>query len=83
MSDDERIQQLEATVHHLQMETRILRELMQQQVSVNNITFKGKYDEVIIRMAKEYEALGLEDGDNRELHETLRRYLGDRDEDGE
>ncbi|WP_231600446.1 hypothetical protein [Leclercia sp. 119287] len=48
---------------------------MMQQVRLNNITYKGKYDEVIISIAKEYESRGLDNEENREVHDTLRQYL--------
>lgn len=74
-SAEERIAFLEETVKRLQVETDVLRELMIKQVAVNNITFKGKYDEVLIQMAKEYENRGLEEDHNRFRHEALRQYL--------
>ncbi|OON41192.1 hypothetical protein BTJ39_04280 [Izhakiella australiensis] len=78
MSDAQRIKQLEETIHQLKIETRVLRELMQQQVALNNISFKGKYDEVIIHMAQEYEALGLEEDDNQAMRDALRSYIKDK-----
>jgi len=74
-SAEERIEFLEETVKRLQVETDILRELMIKQVALNNITFKGKYDDVLIQMAKEYENRGLEEERNRVRHEALRQYL--------
>ncbi|MCE0491035.1 hypothetical protein LU196_13390 [Pantoea sp. Mb-10] len=74
-SAEERIESLEETVKRLQVETDILRELMIKQVALNNITFKGKYDDVLIQMAKEYENRGLEEERNRVRHEALRQYL--------
>jgi len=75
MSNEERVNELEATVNQLQIEVAALRELMIKQVAVNNITFKGKYDEVIIQLAKEYEERGLEDERNSQMHEALRQYI--------
>ncbi|QGU15022.1 hypothetical protein GNG27_10255 [Leclercia sp. 119287] len=75
MSDAERIKKLEDTVSRLKVETWVLKELMMQQVRLNNITYKGKYDEVIISIAKEYESRGLDNEENREVHDTLRQYL--------
>ncbi|PIJ51786.1 hypothetical protein BL250_06550 [Erwinia sp. OLTSP20] len=75
MSDVSRIAQLEQRVHQLTIEIKILRELMQQQVALNNISFKGKFDDVIIHLAQEYEAAGLENDDNQALRDTLRSYL--------
>lgn len=77
MSTEERIKELEETVQRLKIETEVLRELMIKQVAVNNITFKGKYDEVIINMAKEYEERGLEVDRNRAMHEAIRQYIRD------
>ncbi|MXP56861.1 hypothetical protein [Pantoea sp. Taur] len=77
MSTEERIKELEETVQRLKIETEVLRELMIKQVAVNNITFKGKYDEVIINMAKEYEERGLEVDRNRAMHEAIRQYIKD------
>lgn len=75
MSAEDRIKELEATVQYLKIETEVLRELMIKQVALNNITFKGKYDEVLIQMAREYEARGLESDRNRALHEAIRQYV--------
>lgn len=77
MSAEERIKELEETVKRLKIETEVLRELMIKQVAVNNITFKGKYDEVIINMAKEYEERGLEVERNQAMHEAIRQYIKD------
>ncbi|MBK0095871.1 hypothetical protein IBT49_07770 [Erwinia sp. S63] len=77
MSAEERIKELEETVQRLKIETDVLRELMIKQVALNNISFKGKYDEVIINMAKEYEERGLEVERNRAMHEAMRQYIKD------
>ncbi len=77
MSAEERIKELEETVQRLKIETDVLRELMIKQVALNNISFKGKYDEVIINMAKEYEERGLEIDRNRAMHEAMRQYIKD------
>lgn len=77
MSGEERIKELEETVQRLKIETDVLRELMIKQVALNNISFKGKYDEVIINMAKEYEERGLEIDRNRAMHEAMRQYIKD------
>ncbi len=53
MSDSERIKALEDMVFRLKIETWVLRSLMAQQIKLNNITYKDKYDEVIIQMAKD------------------------------
>ncbi|MGK3131137.1 hypothetical protein ACCW76_18255 [Pantoea sp. C8B4] len=75
MSAESRIKELEETVLRLKVETDVLRELMIKQVALNNITFKGKYDEVLIQMAKEYEERGLDTGRKRALHEAIRQYI--------
>lgn len=75
MSESERIKALEDMVFRLKIETLVLKSLMVQQIGLNNITYKGKYDEVIIKMAKDYELKGLDDIENKEAHETLRSYL--------
>lgn len=75
MSTESRVKELEETILHLKVETEVLRELMIKQVALNNITFKGKYDEVLIQMAKEYEERGLDTGRNRALHEAIRQYI--------
>lgn len=75
MLAEERIKELEATVQHLKIETEVLRELMIKQIALNNISFKGKYDEVVIQMAKEYEERGLDAGQNQALHDTIRQYI--------
>ena len=77
MSAEERIKELEETVQRLKIETDVLRELMIKKVALNNISFKGKYDEVIINMAKEYEERGLEIDRNRAMHEAMRQYIKD------
>ncbi|HBZ16981.1 hypothetical protein ACIP6T_04050 [Pantoea sp. NPDC088449] len=75
MSSEERVKELEENVNRLEIEVAALRELMIKQVAVNNITFKGKYDEVIIQLAKEYEERGLDDELNSQMHEALRQYI--------
>ncbi|NIF23938.1 hypothetical protein [Candidatus Pantoea multigeneris] len=75
MLAEERIKELEATVQRLKIETEVLRELMIKQIALNNISFKGKYDEVVIQMAKEYEERGLDAGQNQALHDTIRQYI--------
>ncbi|EJL85169.1 hypothetical protein HS962_17790 [Pantoea sp. BIGb0393] len=75
MSSEERVKELEENVNRLEIEVAALRELMIKQVAVNNITFKGKYDEVIIQLAKEYEERGLDDEMNSKMHEALRQYI--------
>ncbi|XXN64707.1 hypothetical protein ACRQ84_03935 [Enterobacter ludwigii] len=75
MANEERVKELEENVSRLEIEVAALRELMIKQVAVNNITFKGKYDEVIIQLAKEYEERGLEDESNSQMHEALRQYI--------
>ncbi|WP_343553784.1 hypothetical protein [Pantoea sp.] len=75
MSSEDRVKELEEDVSNLKIEVAALRELMIKQVAVNNITFKGKYDEVIIQLAKEYEERGLEDEENSRMHEALRQYI--------
>jgi copper homeostasis protein CutC len=75
MSSEERVKELEENVSRLQIEVAALRELMIKQVAVNNITFKGKYDEVIIQLAKEYEERGLDNEMNSQMHEALRQYI--------
>ena len=77
MSAENRIKELEETVLRLKIETDVLRELMIKQVALNNIAYKGKYDEVIIQMAKEYEERGLDVERNRAMHEALRQYIKD------
>ncbi|UYU33470.1 hypothetical protein [Siccibacter colletis] len=77
MSVEDRIKQLELTVHRLTIETRVLRELMQVQVGINNINLKGHFDDVIIKLATEYQNRGLDKDDNQALHDTLRDYLRD------
>ncbi|ORM62772.1 hypothetical protein PRCB_24320 [Pantoea rodasii] len=77
MSAEERIKVLEDIVLRLKVETDVLRELMIKQVALNNISFKGKYDEVIINMAKEYEERGLDVARNRAMHEAMRQYIND------
>ena len=77
MSAEERIKELEETVIRLKVETEVLRELMIKQVALNNIAYKGKYDDVIIQMAKEYEERGLDVERNRAMHEAMRQYIKD------
>lgn len=77
MSAENRIKELEETVLRLKIETDVLRELMIKQVALNNIAYKGKYDEVIIQMAKEYEERGLDVERNRAMHEAMRQYIKD------
>jgi len=77
MSAENRIKELEEMVLRLKIETDVLRELMIKQVALNNIAYKGKYDEVIIQMAKEYEERGLDVERNRAMHEALRQYIKD------
>ncbi|ORM67360.1 hypothetical protein [Pantoea rwandensis] len=77
MSAENRIKELEETVLRLKVETDVLRELMIKQVALNNIAYKGKYDEVIIQMAKEYEERGLDVERNRAMHEAMRQYIKD------
>ena len=77
MSAENRIKELEETVIRLKVETDVLRELMIKQVALNNIAYKGKYDDVIIQMAKEYEERGLDVERNRAMHEAMRQYIKD------
>lgn len=77
MSAENRIKELEEMVLRLKIETDVLRELMIKQVALNNIAYKGKYDEVIIQMAKEYEERGLDVERNRAMHEAMRQYIKD------
>ena len=77
MSAENRIKELEETVLRLKIETDVLRELMIKQVALNNIAYKGKYDDVIIQMAKEYEERGLDVERNRAMHEAMRQYIKD------
>ncbi|MGK3113656.1 hypothetical protein [Candidatus Pantoea formicae] len=77
MSAENRIKELEETILRLKIETDVLRELMIKQVALNNIAYKGKYDEVIIQMAKEYEERGLDVERNRAMHEAMRQYIKD------
>lgn len=75
MSEEQRIKQLEDMVHRLKIETWVLRQLMKQQVVLNNKQNQGSWNEVIARVADHYAKEGLENGDNGEIHDTLLEYL--------
>lgn len=75
MSEEDRIKKLEEKVQRLQVDTLVLREILGQQIALNNLNYKGKFDDVLEALAKEYAARGLDEGDNREIHETIRQYI--------
>lgn len=75
MSEEDRIKKLEEKVQRLQVETLVLREIIGQQIALNNLNYKGKFDDVLEALAKEYAGRGLDEGDNREIHETIRQYI--------
>ncbi|QBR52013.1 hypothetical protein [Erwinia sp. QL-Z3] len=75
MSDEERIKKLEETVNRLNVETLVLREILGQQIALNNLNYKGKFDDVLEALAKEYASRGLEEGSNREINDTIRQYI--------
>ncbi|WP_053142768.1 hypothetical protein [Erwinia billingiae] len=75
MSDEERIKKLEETVNRLNVETLVLREILGQQIALNNLNYKGKFDDVLEALAKDYAGRGLEEGSNREIHDTIRQYI--------
>ncbi|MGA7508008.1 MAG: hypothetical protein WBW72_06805 [Erwinia billingiae] len=75
MSDEERIKKLEETVNRLNVETLVLREILGQQIALNNLNYKGKFDDVLEALAKEYAGRGLEEGSNSEIHDTIRQYI--------
>lgn len=75
MSDEDRIKNLEEMVHQLRIETHVLREIMGQQIALNNLNYKGKFDDVLEALAKEYAGRGLDEGDNRDIHDAVRQYI--------
>ncbi|MGE9553045.1 hypothetical protein ACQPT2_17965 [Erwinia amylovora] len=75
MSEEDRIKKLEEKVQRLRVDTRVLREILGQQIALNNLNYKGKFDDVLEALAKEYAGRGLDEGDNREIHETIRQYI--------
>ncbi|HAI05282.1 MULTISPECIES: hypothetical protein [Pantoea] len=75
MSDDARIKHLEDEVRQLKVETTVLKEILGQQIALNNLNYKGKFDDVLAALAKEYAGRGLDEGDNRAIHDTLRQYI--------
>ncbi|MFV9686181.1 hypothetical protein ACLHDD_05680 [Pantoea sp. NSTU24] len=75
MADDDRIRKLEETVAQLTVETTVLKAILGQQIALNNLNYKGKFDDVLAALAKEYAERGLEDGNNRAIHDALRQYI--------
>ena len=54
MSDDNRITHLENEVRQLKVETTVLKAILGQQIALNNLNYKGKFDDVLAALAKEY-----------------------------
>lgn len=75
MSEEARIRKLEETVQRLSTETRALKEILGQQIALNNITYKGKFDDVLEKLAKEFADRGLDDADNKSVHDAIRDYI--------
>ncbi|WP_313651869.1 hypothetical protein [Pantoea sp.] len=75
MADDDRIRKLEETVAQLTVETTVLKAILGQQIALNNLNYKGKFDDVLAALAKEYAERGLEEGNNRAIHDALRQYI--------
>jgi len=75
MADDERIRKLEETVAQLTVETTVLKAILEQQIALNNLNYKGKFDDVLAALAKEYADRGLDEGNNQAIHDALRQYI--------
>jgi len=75
MADDERIRKLEKTVAQLTVETTVLKAILGQQIALNNLNYKGKFDDVLAALAKEYADRGLDEGNNQAIHDALRQYI--------
>jgi len=75
MADDDRIKHLEEAVAQLKVETTVLKAILGQQIALNNLNYKGKFDDVLAALAKEYAERGLEEGNNQAIHDTLREYI--------
>jgi len=75
MADDDRIRHLEAAVQQLTVETTVLKAILGQQIALNNLNYKGKFDDVLAALAKEYAGRGLDEGNNRAIHDELRQYI--------
>ncbi|WP_428945514.1 hypothetical protein ACQK5W_05515 [Pantoea sp. FN060301] len=75
MSEEARIRKLEETVQRLSTETRALKEILSQQIALNNITYKGKFDDVLEKLAKEFADKGLDEVENRDVHDAIREYI--------
>ncbi|WLS77902.1 hypothetical protein Q3V30_15705 [Erwinia pyri] len=75
MSDEERIKNLEETVHRLRVETTVLKEILGQQIALNNLNYKGKFDDVLEALAKEYAERETGEVDNRQIHDAIREYI--------
>ncbi|MGK3141211.1 hypothetical protein [Pantoea sp. C2G6] len=75
MTENDRIKQLEAAVQQLTVETTVLKAILGQQIALNNLNYKGKFDDVLAALAKEYAERGLEEGNNRAIHDALREYI--------
>lgn len=80
MCYEQRIKSLEDMVNRLKIETWVLRQIVQQQVHLNNkISIDNKFDNVIKALAKHYANQGLESGDNKDIHDTLLEYLSNKE----
>ncbi|WP_159226391.1 hypothetical protein [Pantoea sp. 18059] len=75
MADDDRIKHLEEAVAQLRVETTVLKTILGQQIALNNLNYKGKFDDVLAALAKEYAERGLEEGNNQAIHDALRQYI--------
>lgn len=75
MADDDRIRKLEETVAQLTVETTVLKAILGQQIALNNLNYKGKFDDVLAALAKEYAERGLEEENNQAIHDALRQYI--------
>ncbi|WP_342605941.1 hypothetical protein [Pantoea agglomerans] len=75
MADDDRIKHLEEAVAQLRVETTVLKAILGQQIALNNLNYKGKFDDVLAALAKEYAERGLEEGNNQAIHDVLRQYI--------
>jgi len=75
MADDDRIKHLEEAVAQLTVETTVLKAILGQQIALNNLNYKGKFDDVLAALAKEYAERGLEEGNNQAIHDVLRQYI--------
>ncbi|WHQ73960.1 hypothetical protein [Pantoea sp. Lij88] len=75
MADDDRIKHLEEAVAQLKVETTVLKAILGQQIALNNLNYKGKFDDVLAALAKEYAERGLEEGNNQAIHDVLREYI--------